>query len=747
MLISQNSEMITDKQKITCSSSLPLTVAQFAHTSGKLIVWEVHGTQKFCKLIRRNVQLDFDKVDAPFQDVYSNIEGNIQIVNRHGDIYYVIPSSGSVSLIAKWSGEKGDHNSCVAFIRNGILVSGPDGTLKYFKRQKYVWNEIFQSPAPAAFIMLKGYHDNETVIGTTIDGGLYKMVLTDGDKISINRIKTFNPIYEFFTFVYPTGDHIVAVDSMNEMHVLSIKTGDKVATLSINNQTTFQSNPRYPFVAIGNDNGDVTFVSLFDPENPKVLSEFFLSRWSIVKIRFSDCGHNLVVYDEDFNFFVIRSVPGEKMSILHHFREMLNIVEFFTVESQTQLDVMLLCSEVNGATTGNVLLKYVIQLEDVDKIERKEWNMSARYTNILSITGATEKFYAIRYGIRYVEVLVIEDDSLELFDIIETPHQLRHIEGYNDGSHLVTWSIDGIAAAYDVNNDHKLLVAFVANNRHNYGTKIARCDPTCKLIVSLDQSGNLVCSKLCVAKPLKEDYERTFSIVQEKIAGMFSIATSGGFPGLSIEYIGKKFTDLKSEQTYQMEARESEQTRKFLFAKLDQLRSQVKKLLDENEKIAVDEKLEFEDFNLDLVTTKQNENEARQERDQEEKKMMDFIDAQTAMNSWIIDKCWMPMEVKGTKLRGMFINLFVENYPLLSEDNEKEMKSIKMIRSIENSVARSDAFLPWRPIPTMQVTFKYFKINFIFNNFLVLVIWKRFWRKSQECLNWTQSTRHNSQRF
>lgn len=93
MLISENTELLTDKQRITCSSSLPLTVAQFAHTKGKLNVWEVHGTQKFCKLIKRRITLDLPKQDKPFQDVYS-IEGNIQIVNKHGDIYGVIPSSG-----------------------------------------------------------------------------------------------------------------------------------------------------------------------------------------------------------------------------------------------------------------------------------------------------------------------------------------------------------------------------------------------------------------------------------------------------------------------------------------------------------------------------------------------------------------------------------------------------------------------------------------------------------------------------
>jgi hypothetical protein len=123
--------------------------------------------------------------------------------------------------------------------------------------------------------------------------------------------------------------------------------------------------------------------------------------------------------------------------------------------------------------------------------------------------------------------------------------------------------------------------------------------------------------------------------------------------------------------------------------------------LDENERNSDDEKLEVQEFNLDLMTTEEKNQVARQERDQEEKKMMDFIEAQTAMNNWIIEKCWNPMNVKGIKLRGMFNGLFVDNYPLLVQEEKPEMAKIRMMRAIENSVAREDAFLPWRPIPTM----------------------------------------------
>ncbi|CRL02421.1 CLUMA_CG015140, isoform A [Clunio marinus] len=717
MLINENSELITDKQRITCSSSLPLTVAQFAFSKGKLIVWEVHGTQKFCKLIKRKISLDFDKSDGPFQEVYS-IEGNIQIVNRHGDIYYVIPSSRSVNLITKRNGNKGDFNSCIAYIRNGILVSGPDGTLKFYKRQKYVWNEMFQISTSDAFITLKGYHDNETAIGMTVDGGIYKIHLLDGapsvggnnrlegEKLSMTKIKSYDASYSFFAMIYPKGEYLVAVKTSNEIFLESVETGEKVAKINIENQTIIQSNPRLPFIAVGNSHGDVTFISLNDPKAPKVLTEFLLSRRSIKTLRFSHCGDYLVAIDNEFNIFVIKCSIGETMNIMHHFKESLNIVEFFVIASQEKIELLLLCSANDDSLNGNQLVRITILNDDDKNIFKNEWKLPKFYMQVLPFMMSTSKFYAIKNGSSLLEIIEIsEEDKLVVVDVIDTPHQLRHLEAFNDGRHLITWGMDGIVAAYDSDNNHALLTAFVACNRHNFGIKIAHVDAKCKYVVVIDQSGNLICSTLNVERSL-ESYQNLINLIEndeQNSIYLFSQDTSGGFPGLQKEHIGKKFTDLKSEQTYQMEAKESEETRKILFGKLKRLRSQIRKMLDENEICPEDERLEIQDFNLDLVTAEQKESNAREDRNHEEKKMMDYIEAQTVLNDWIISKCWNPMEVKGAKLRGMFINMFVDNYPLLPEVKDKEMERIVLLRAVENSVALEDTFLPWRPIPTMEL--------------------------------------------
>lgn len=703
LLISESTALESDKQRITCSSSLPLTVAQLAYTKGQLNVWEIHGTQKFCKLIKRKIRLNFTKIDGPFSDVYS-IEGNIQIVNRHGDIFYVIPSSGSVNLICKWNGEKGNYNSTIAYIRNGILVSGPDGMLKYFKRQKYVWNEISQTSAPEPFVMLKSYHDNETVIGTTINGGLYRIILmSDGERLSIIKIKDFEKTFVSFNMLYPTGDHLIVADVANEIHVMSIETSRLVAKLSITNHTVIQSHPIYPLIAVGTVDGSLYFMSLIDPEQPAMLAEFSLSRQFIVGMRFSDAGHFLVAIDEDSNIFIISGEPGGQMEVFHHLKEEMEFADFFIIENDEKLEIIMLQKSTDHPKRGSNLLQFIVPFDKPLDTERNEWTLPSSYICIVPIIGSSKSFYGIRYGVRYIEILDFENGSIVLADIIETPHQLKHIEGYNDGSHLVTWSLDGIVAVYDVKNNNELISAFVAHNRHNLGTKLARCDPKCELIVTLGQSGNLICSNLNVKKSTETDeiLEEKLKNIQEKIAEIFSRPTTGGFPGSSKKYQGKKFTDLKSEQTFEMEAKDSEATRNMIFTKLNNLRVEVKKLLDQNEANPVEEQLEIQDFNLDIITTKQKEQEAKQERDQEEKRMMDYIDAQTMMNNWIIEKCWNPIEVKGAKLRGMFVNLFVDNFSLLPEPKNDQLEKIKMMRAIENSVAREDVFLPWRPISTM----------------------------------------------
>lgn len=595
------------------------------------------------------------------------------------------------------------RNACIAYFKGGILISGPDGSLKYFKKQKYVWNAIFQIPVPKPFTFLKGYQENELVIGTTTDGSLFKIIM-DGDRVNCSKIKDYDRSYVFFSLLYPFGTHLVVVDSFNIISVMSIKTGLKLSQIEISEQTRIRANPLYPFIVVGNASGDVFVVSLVNPEHPDILTEFHLSRNEITELQFSDAGNYLFVIDVEINIFIIKGIPGGKMEIIEHLKEDLQIVDFFVTETKETFNMFVLQKfQEHPSFGGNSLVK-ITKLKD-GSIERLFYHLPAHYTSILPVIGSDRTFYGTRYLARNIEMLEIEDDAVILSGIIETPHQLKHIEGYNNKHKLITWSMDGITAIYDAQKGNTLVAAFVAHNRHNLGVKRARCDPNGEFVVTLGQSGNLVCSRLGIKKSPEEQQKLEDEIIEAEkvIEEIFSRPTTGGFISTRKEYSGKKFIDLKNEQTYKMEANESKETRNLLFTELKKLKEHIKHLLDENEaNPEVEEKLEIKDFNLDSMTTSQKEHQAKMERDQEEKRMLDYIEAQTKMNNWIIERCWKPIDVKGAKLRGMFIRFFVDNFPLMPErKNDNGMKAIQFMRSIENSVAREDAFLPWRPISSM----------------------------------------------
>lgn len=303
-LISQNSEIETDKQKIICSQSLPLTVCQLAYQRGLLTVWEVHGTQKFCKLIQRRISLDISKLDGPFDTSYS-IEGNLNIVNRHGSIFNVIPSSGIVNLIAKGIGGAGSNSAAICSFRGGIIVTGPDGVLKHYKKQKYVWNEQFSSYPSEPLQLLKTVPNRDILIGATEKGSLIK-VQADGERLDYVFIKKFDKSFTYFSLLYPLNEYLIAVSSSNDIETFDLATGEKVSTITVNDHTSIKGNPLYPFIAIGNSQGIVYLISMFDAKDPQVLTEFHLSHFKIVSMVFSDSGRILIIADAQFNIFIIQ---------------------------------------------------------------------------------------------------------------------------------------------------------------------------------------------------------------------------------------------------------------------------------------------------------------------------------------------------------------------------------------------------------------------------------------------------------
>lgn len=168
-------------------------------------------------------------------------------------------------------------------------------------------------------------------------------------------------------------------------------------------EIVIESNPCYPFVAVGNRNGNVYCVQLLDPKNPTHLTEFLLSRQAIQTLRFSNNGNYLIVIDAESNHFIISSMPGCKMTVLHHFKREIFIKEFFAFEARNELDLMFL---TKSAEIKDRIMKIILKFDDLDKkVECSEWELITSYATILPFGNPGSEFiYAIREKCRFIEV-------------------------------------------------------------------------------------------------------------------------------------------------------------------------------------------------------------------------------------------------------------------------------------------------------------------------------------------------------
>lgn len=160
---------------------------------------------------------------------------------------------------------------------------------------------------------------------------------------------------------------------------------------------------------------------------------------------------------------------------------------------------------------------------------------------------------------------------------------------------------------------------------------------------------------------------------------------------------------MKDEQKYRKEKETSESLRKDIILKVADLKQRLQVVVDTNEQKSEEEQLSIQDFNLNICAKDNMIQISLRKCELEKQQTFEFIDAQSKINDWILRNCWEPVQVKGVKLHGIFTQLTIENFPLMTEKICSPSDKIQLNREIENTAALKDIFLPWRPIPTQEL--------------------------------------------
>lgn len=154
------------------------------------------------------------------------------------------------------------------------------------------------------------------------------------------------------------------------------------------------------------------------------------------------------------------------------------------------------------------------------------------------------------------------------------------------------------------------------------------------------------------------------------------------------------------------EERKNFQTdRQLILADLEKIKEKLKKIIDENETVPSNTKLDINEFNLNADETDKFLGEAQSNRLEKEAFLTQFCLSQTKITELILSNTWDPIDVKGTTLRGVFTKLKVENYALIksNEHIDRDLERIVLYRRAENLVNQGDMFEPWLPKTTSQL--------------------------------------------
>ncbi|GLG92433.1 Wd repeat-containing protein c10orf79, partial [Gryllus bimaculatus] len=233
-------------------------------------------------------------------------EENQMLKCNFGSVFSIEGEQRNVSLAIKWDGIRGHTTPCMAWHKNGIVLAGPDGTIKLYTVVARRRASISKGPAPTGpawklvwtahpkypFAALCGaeHHGIHELYGFTVRGELYSL-----SENNLNQVKNFGAGIKDFYFIYPQMDYIVTLNNAGNLMVWYKGTGQMVAGMHLGqNCHNMHASPAAPLLAVGRSDGYIILVSVEKPTEPTIVGELPLCLDDIGLLAFTSSGKHLL---------------------------------------------------------------------------------------------------------------------------------------------------------------------------------------------------------------------------------------------------------------------------------------------------------------------------------------------------------------------------------------------------------------------------------------------------------------------
>lgn len=674
---------------------MPPTVCQLSTHQARLILWELHGTVKLCRLIERKINIDMLQHETPLSFAFA-IDGTLYIITRLGNVHHVYIASGQCNLSLKWEGENKGFQPSLACFAAGILISPPDGVLRHYKKVKGMWAEQWRAEEPQMFQALAYYQAKDTTIGTTTGGALCTIGMTE-EAATVSLTKNFEQSVEYFAFLKPLDDFLIVVNQLQELVVCKKRNGERTGALMIGSYTCIQTHPQLPFVIIGNALGELTLINVLDIFEPKFETNYQLSRFSLTKIVFATSGDHMTVLDENRDVYILKCALGFYIEVVQHFplgRE-LSCPIFLESNSELTLIALLIDAEVSAMGSSKLLL-ISFPFDEPLIYSQNEVDLPETLTSLAPVSGSDSEFLGVALRQRQIKVLKLSGTEVTVVSSINTDHVIREINVSSDKYHIVTYAADGRVTVFH-SVTHRQMFTMSLHSRYKRGVKQAQVDALSQYLVTLGHAGTLICTKMALGSvniALEDEITKNFQNWKRRHSGDVTVGfTPDG------EFKNYRWLDMQRQKVLEKEEELSRDERYDILATFRILREKLKVMMDTNQSVAEAEKIELDAFNLDQEFTASWAKQAEEERNAEDQRMGQYIESQGKVNEAVVEKCRETMEVHGRQIRGIFTKSKVDSYPLAKKKTGlRPVKHVLMWRKLELTALTGDDFLPWTPI-------------------------------------------------
>lgn len=663
-------------------------------------MWELHGTVKLCKLIERRINIDALQQETPINFAFG-IDGTLYLITSKGNVHHVYGASGQCNLTLKWDGENKGYRTAIVCYTGGIIVSGPDGVLKYYKKIKGNWVEQWKVEEYPGFIGLSYNAKKDLIIGTTFNGEIYS-IKPHEECVQCTLIKEYSQEIVFCCFLKPLDDFVVTVNERRMLHIWKLRTGEKLSSIDLEDKNCLKEHPHLPYLMLGDSTGILHLINLIDVFKPSIETKYFLSHHKIKEISFNIDGSYLAALDISHDIYILKLTIGQGMDVVQHFPIGQTIHEMKFLHNSTELTLMSLILDLNDSVIASKqILLISLSYDNPEIYSQNQITLPNKYTSVSPMFSSEQEFYGVLYMSKEVHLLKIIDNDVKVLKTFKTDVFMKHMTISGDKNHTVVYGMDGRLQIFQGSDMHdKPQITLQPHNRFFDGIKQSSVDKFGQYAISLGNSGVMICTKLNL-NPVDTDYEDKVIKRNQEWRKSHSKDTTEGFV-LVDELENKRWLDIQKLRFLEKEEQLHQTERTNILNEFKSLKAKLKELIDNNERMPVAERIELDIFNIANEWTKIKAEEAANQREFEEKRMEAFIEAQSKVNEAIVKNCWDTMEIKGCQIRGIFTKVNVDNFPLTITNATKKnvaLENATLWRKLEVMASCKDEFLPWIPIP------------------------------------------------